>query len=144
MKTWDLAGIFQSHRDHTLEKKWKVKVKVTQSCLTLCDLTDYTVHGILQVPSLQADSLPAEPQGKPKNTGVGSLSVLQRIFPTQKLNQGYLNIIDKLWFHWLNKIMCVSKQKYFTPFFSFRREIIPYNWVLSLSVLVLDNYRAYL
>ena len=31
---------------------------------------------------LQADSSPAEPQGKPKNTGVGSLSLLQRIFPT--------------------------------------------------------------
>ena len=28
-------------------------------------------------PELQADSLPAEPQGKPKNTGVGSLSLLQ-------------------------------------------------------------------
>ena len=27
--------------------------------------------------ALQADSLPAEPQGKPKNTGVGSLSLLQ-------------------------------------------------------------------
>ena len=28
-------------------------------------------------PALQADSLPAEPQGKPKNTGVGRLSLLQ-------------------------------------------------------------------
>ena len=37
-------------------------------------------------PALQADSLPAEPQGKPKNTGVGSLSLLQGIFPTQELN----------------------------------------------------------
>ena len=27
-------------------------------------------------PALQADSFPAEPQGKPKNTGVGSLSLL--------------------------------------------------------------------
>ena len=27
-------------------------------------------------PALQVDSLPAEPQGKPKNTGVGSLSFL--------------------------------------------------------------------
>ena len=34
-------------------------------------------------PALQADSLPAEPQGKPKNTGVDSLSLLQGIFPTQ-------------------------------------------------------------
>ena len=34
-------------------------------------------------PTLQADSLPAEPQGKPKNTGVHSLSLLQGIFLTQ-------------------------------------------------------------
>ena len=33
-------------------------------------------------PALQAESSPTEPQGKPKNTGVGSLSLLQRIFPT--------------------------------------------------------------
>ena len=60
---------------------------------------DYTVHGILQsmewlpIPfsrvssqprdwtqislTLQADSLPAGPPGKPNNTGVGSLSLLQ-------------------------------------------------------------------
>ena len=42
-------------------------------------------------PTLQADSLPAEPPGKPMNTGVGSLSLLQWIFPTQELNQGLLN-----------------------------------------------------
>ena len=41
-------------------------------------------------PTLQTDSLPAEPQGKPKNTGVGSLSLLQGIFPTQELNQSHL------------------------------------------------------
>ena len=42
-------------------------------------------------PALQAGSLPAEPQGKPKNTGVGSLSLLQGIFPIQELNQGLLH-----------------------------------------------------
>ena len=36
------------------------------------------------------DSWPAEPQGKPKNTGVGSLSLLQRIFLTQESNRGLL------------------------------------------------------
>ena len=41
-------------------------------------------------PALQADSLPAEPQGKPKNTGVGSLSLLQGIFLTQEPNWGLL------------------------------------------------------
>ena len=33
--------------------------------------------------ALQADSLPAEPHGKPKNIGVGSLSFLQWIFWTE-------------------------------------------------------------
>ena len=42
-------------------------------------------------PTLQADSLPAEPQGKPKNIGVGSLSLLQQVFPTQESNQGLLH-----------------------------------------------------
>ena len=91
--------------------KVKMKLKVTQSCLSLCNTMDYTVHGILQSrilewvavpfsrrssqrrdqtrsPALQADSLPAEPPGKPKNTGVGSLSLLQQIFPTQESNWG--------------------------------------------------------
>ena len=82
----------------------KLKVKVAQSCPTLCDPKDCTVHGILQVrilewvalpftggssqpreprsPALRADSLPVEPLGKAKNTGVGSLSLLQQIFRT--------------------------------------------------------------
>ena len=39
-------------------------------------------------PTLQADSLPIEPAGKPKNTGEGSPSLLQGIFPNQESNQG--------------------------------------------------------
>ena len=42
-------------------------------------------------PAFQADSLPAEPQGKPKNTGVGRLSLLQWIFLTLESNRGLLN-----------------------------------------------------
>ena len=77
--------------------KWKPKkVKVTQSCPALCNPMDYRVLGILQArilefPTLQADSLPAEPPGKPKNTGVGSLSLLKRIFLTQESNRGLLH-----------------------------------------------------
>ena len=96
----------------------KVKVKVAQLCLTLydpidCSLPGTSVHGILQVrilewllcpwgdlpnpgieprsPALQADSLPAEPPGKCKNTGVGNLSLLQGIFLTQESNWGLLH-----------------------------------------------------
>ena len=55
-------------------------------------------------PALQADSLPAEPQGNPKNTGVGSLSLLQRIFPTQDSNWGLLHcrrIFYQLSYQWI-------------------------------------------
>ena len=39
-------------------------------------------------PALQADSLPAETQGKPKNTGVGSLSLLQGTSQGSSLEPG--------------------------------------------------------
>ena len=40
---------------------------------------------------LQANSLPAEPLGKPKNSGAGSLSLLQQICLTQEPNWGLLH-----------------------------------------------------
>ena len=42
-------------------------------------------------PALQMDCLPAEPPGKPRSTEVGSLSLLQGIFPTQESNRGLLH-----------------------------------------------------
>ena len=50
-------------------------------------------------PALQADSLPAEPQGKSKTTGVGVLSLLQRIFPIQESNRGLLHCRFTFTFH---------------------------------------------
>ena len=41
--------------------------------------------------ALQEDSSPAEPPGKPKNTEVGSLFLLQGIFLTQEMNWGPLH-----------------------------------------------------
>ena len=42
-------------------------------------------------PALQVDSLLSEPPWKPKNTGVGSLSLLWGNFQTQESNQGLLH-----------------------------------------------------
>ena len=42
-------------------------------------------------PTLQTDYVPSESPMKLKNTGVGSLSLLQVIFPTQDLNQALLH-----------------------------------------------------
>ena len=42
-------------------------------------------------PTLQMDFLPDEPEGKPKNTRVGSQFLLQQIFLSQELNQGLLH-----------------------------------------------------
>ena len=89
-------------------------MNVTQLCLTLCNLMDYRVHGILQARilewvafpftkgssqprdqtrslTLQTGSLSAESQEKPKNTQVGGLSLLQWIFLTQESNRGLLH-----------------------------------------------------
>ena len=92
---------------------------VTQSCPALCNLMDcrptrllcpwgfsrweYWIGspctpsgdlpnlGIkLRSPALWVDSLPSEPPRKPKNTGMGNLSLLQGIFPTQESNWGLL------------------------------------------------------
>ena len=41
--------------------------------------------------TLQADSLPSEQPGKPKNAGVCSLSLLHRIFLTRELNRCLLH-----------------------------------------------------
>ena len=72
---------------HIILSVTRRQVKVAQSCLTLCDSMDYTVHGILQArtlewvaipspgdlpnlgieprsPALRADSLLSEPSGK--------------------------------------------------------------------------------
>ena len=40
-----------------MEDKNKMKVKVAQSCLTLCNPMDYTVRGILQARILQRVAL---------------------------------------------------------------------------------------
>ena len=86
--------------------------KVAQLCLTLYDPKErsmefsrpecwggktYPSPGDLsnagtkpRSPALQVESLPAEPPGKSKNTGVGSLFLLQGIFPTQESNWGLL------------------------------------------------------
>ena len=62
------------------------------------DLSDPGIE--LGSPTLQVHSLPTEPPAKPKNTGVGSLSLLQGIFPTQESNQGLLHC------RWINMIKC--------------------------------------
>ena len=42
-------------------------------------------------PAVHEDPFLSEPLGKPKNTGMGSLSLLQGIFPTQELNWDLLH-----------------------------------------------------
>ena len=46
----------------------KVKVKVAQLCLTLCDPMDYTVHGILQTKILEWVAFPfSRGSSQPRN-----------------------------------------------------------------------------
>ena len=100
-------------------------VCVAQSCPILCDPRDCSPpgssdHGVLHarilelvdIPSSRMSSQPkkrtqvshiagrflsSESSGKPKNTGVGSLSLLEGIFLTQELNQGLLHCRQTLY-----------------------------------------------
>ena len=91
---------------------------VAQPCLTLCDPMDCSPSGSSCLvfssqeywggfpcpppgnlpnpgikpwsPVSQTDTLPSEPPEKPKNTGVGGLSLIQGIVPIQELNPGLL------------------------------------------------------
>ena len=76
-------------------------------------------------PTWQADSLSSEPPGKPKNTGVGSLFLLQGIFLIQKLNWGLLHcrwILYQLSYPLISVILIVlstvnlQSQGQFVPF----------------------------
>ena len=110
------SAVWEQNKTLASIKLQVIQVKVTQPCLTLCDPMDCIVRGILQArilewvafpfsrgsskprdrdrtgsPTLQVDCLQAEPPEKSKNTGVGSLPLLQWIFLTQESNQGLLH-----------------------------------------------------
>ena len=109
---------FEDNGELATRGKYAVLGLVTQSCPILCKPMDCSPQGSsvhvdspentgvgchaflqgnlpnsgikLRCPTLQVDSLLTEPPGKPKNTRVGSLSLLQEIFPIQESNQGLL------------------------------------------------------
>ena len=108
--SWTPGGIL------CLVTEYWILCLVTQFCPTLCHPMDYCLPGSFvhgqeywsglpcppsgdlpnpeikpRSPSLQADSLPTEPPGKPKNTGVGSHSRRQGFYPTQESNWGLLH-----------------------------------------------------
>ena len=92
----------------------KVKMTVAQSCQTLCDPIDYTVHGILQARILEWVAVPFS-RGSPQprdwtqvaciaggfftswTTREAQESLLQGIFPNQELNRGLLHCIRILY-----------------------------------------------
>ena len=102
------------HNTTSITSLFSKMVVSSLSCVRLFVIPWAIVHGILQAEilkwvafpfsrgssnpgikprslALQVDSLPAKPQGKSKNTGVGSLFLLQGIFLTQEVNRGLLH-----------------------------------------------------
>ena len=127
----------------------------SKSCPTPCDPMDCSlpgssVHGILQgrilewvtmpssrgssqprvrteSPTLQVDSLPSEPQRKPKNATVGNLTLPQRIFPTQGLNRGLPTLqVDSL-----------APELPEKPYFKIKHTLIYFPLTLDLTVILL-------
>ena len=104
-----LEGIYwfcQNHMRSNTGLAESVKGEVVQSCPTPCNPMDhdspwnsphqdtgeaFPFSRESSQPRNQTQVSLTEPQGKPKNTGVGSLSLLQKIFQTQELIQGILH-----------------------------------------------------
>ena len=110
--SWELMFIFWTY----VTSEWyfqlfQVKVKVAESCPTLCDPMGYTVHGILQVrmlewvafpfsrgssqarsPALQVDSWPAEPAGKPVHGQVKFRPLLYSLMRKSSSHRGCYNL----------------------------------------------------
>ena len=117
------------------------EVKVAQLCPTLCNPIDYTVHGILQARLLEWVAFPFsggsfQPRDQTevsriaggfftswatreaKNTGVGSLSLLQWIFLTQESNQSLLHcrwILYQLSYQGSKTLPNVEEENFWSP-----------------------------
>ena len=90
----------------------------------------------LRSPSLQEDSLPSEPPGKPMKTGMGSLSLSQGIFLTQGLSWGLLRCRQIL--YQLNYQGRHSHLSTFINWNSFIRMINPFFPICLLFILHLN------
>ena len=67
-------------------------LETLQDRILECVVIPFSNPGIKpRSPTLRADSLAAAPPGTPKNTGVGSLSLLQGMLLTQESNRGLQN-----------------------------------------------------
>ena len=122
-----------------LSHPYKVKVKVTQSCLTLCNPLYYTVHGILQArilewvafpspgdlpnpvvkarsPTMQVDSWPAEP-----HMTIGKTIALTI--------QTFVNKVMSLLFYMLSRFVIA-----FLP----RSKHLLISWLQSPSTVILE------
>ena len=95
-------------------------------------------------PALQVDSLPAEPQGKPKNTRVGSLSLLQQTFPTKESNWGLLHCRQIL--YQLSYQGSPQNMEYFTNLHVITLieiVVILYNQLISNALIICNNLVRY-
>ena len=84
--------VSNSLRPHGLQSPWNFPGQNTGMGFLSLLQGILPTQGLPRSPALQADSLPTETPGKPKNIGVGSLSLLlQGIFLTQESNRGLLH-----------------------------------------------------
>ena len=85
-----LASLEKKMATHSSVLAWKIPWAKEPGGLQFTGLQRIE-HDCVTEHRINMVSLPAEPQGKPKNSGVSSLSLLQGIFPTQESNWGLLH-----------------------------------------------------
>ena len=98
-------------------------------------------------PALQVDSLPSEPPGKPKNTGAGSLSLLQGYPPDSQIETGVSCITGRFFTSWATrevelpqiwKKLWFSQEVMMTAYWGFSDFSLISCWVLKLISLIMS------
>ena len=105
----------------------KVKMKVTQSCSTLCDPMDYTVHGILQARMLEWVAYPFSSISSQPRNGIGFSRIAGGFFTDwgQTVSKFYINVLYLVASHFYVRVMVAQRLK--------RLPAMQETWVQSLS-----------
>ena len=123
----------------------KVKVKFAQSCLTLCDPVDYTVHGILQAGTLEWVAFPFSRGSSQSRDGTQVSCIAGGFFTSWATREAQeLFCLPFLFFFFFFpfkvKICCPKARRPFTLYSLFRCSLFVYNVLSFLTQERFPNY----
>ena len=102
------AGRLVHQHTHSFSRlQWRGEVKVAQSCPTLCDPKDYTVHGTLQARTLEWVALPFSRGSSQPRDWTQVFCIASRFFTSWTTREALVR--GKIWKHHFKRDVIVLK-----------------------------------